>query len=388
MTTIPTLRQLYTSILGDLQTEFGVIINPIGKAYLRGFAAVQAAKLKLSYLALGNVQKNVWPDTADTEANGGTLERFGRTKNIVRFSATQGLYNMGVTGTAGSVIPASFTYKSDDTSLNPGFLFVLDNAYTLTGTDDVIGLRALTAGTAALLAVNNTLTGTAPIVGVGPGATVMAITSSPVDGETDSELRARILETYLLEPQGGAAADYRIWGRTVAGVAQIYPYAVDGQSNTVATYVEAILSDSTDGKGTPSTTILNNVTAVYAPDNGLIPLAVFAVNVLPVVIQTVDIAISGTMGALTAAQKTLITNALTQAVALIRPFIPGADVLANRNDVLSVNIIVTVILSTVPGIAFAAPVLTITAPGGGGVSVSSYTFDEGNIPFLNSVSFS
>lgn len=387
MKTIPTIQQLYLLRLADLQTEFGVPLDPMGKAFLRAFAAVEAGMDKELYLHLGNIQKNVWPDTADPEASGGTLERFGRSKNLTQFQGSQGQYNVSVTGTASAVIKASTTFKSDDSSLNPGYLYVLDNAYTLTGSGDNITLRALTGGTKALLAIGNTLTCTEPIIGASPIVTVFGIGTSPVDAETTEEYRDVILETYTLEPKGGATADYRLWGRTVPGVKQIYPYATDGESNTVSTYVEAIIADSTDGKGTPSTTILDGVRAVYAPGNGLKPLGVMPVDVQPVTIQTVDITIPGTTASMTAAQKTLIQNALTEAVAKIRPFIPGDDVLANRSDVLSVNIIVSIILTAVPGSVFAAPTLTITPPAGGPVSYTTYLFDTGNIPFINSITF-
>lgn len=401
MKIIPTISQLYTSVLADLQTEFGVIINPVGKAFMRGYAAVQSAKLKLLYYFLGNIQKNVWVDTADPEAAGGTLERFGRTKKLAPFPAEAGQYIVSVSGNAGATINASTTYKSDDTSLNPGFLFVLDNTYILSGSGDTILLRALTEGTGALLAVSNTLTATQPIDNVNASGAVSSISVSPLDGETIEQFRARVDETYVLEPQGGAVADYRLWGREVAGVAQIYPYAVSGSPNTIATYVEAILSDSTDGKGTPTTTILNEVTAIYAPANGLKPLGVQPIQVNAVIIQTVDVIIPGTGGLLTTAQKTLITTAITQALSVMRPFIAGTDILANRNDTITVNlpsstgstipitqyVLVSIISNAVPGAIFGTPTLNITPPLGSPASISSYLFDLGSIPYLNSVTF-
>lgn len=382
MVSIPTIQQLYASILADLQTEFGVSINPTGKAFLRGFAATQAAKLKLQYLGLGNVQKNIWPDLADPEALGGTLERFGRIKGLLPFPASQGQYTVAVTGTAGSVINASVTFKSDDSSLNPGYIYILDNAYTLTGSGDTITLRCLTGGTAALLAVGNTLTCTQPIVGVNASVAVTAISTSPIDAETVEEYRARIEETYVLEPQGGAASDYRLWGREAAGVAQIYPYVVSGISNTVATYVEAILSDSTDGKGTPTTTIINEVVAIMAASNGLKPLGVMPVQVLPVTIATIDIQIPGTTAAMTGAQRSLITTGLRNALAAIRPFIGGVDNPAAMNNIISINVIVSSILNSVPGSIFTAPVLLVNS-----IPMTTYTFDFGVIPYLNSVIF-
>ena len=80
MITIPTLKELYDQVLSDLETQYSISIPLFGKNFLRALAMVQAAKLKIFYLAVANLQKNIFVDTADPEASGGTLERFGRVK--------------------------------------------------------------------------------------------------------------------------------------------------------------------------------------------------------------------------------------------------------------------------------------------------------------------
>src|ERR1700739_2834525 len=105
MITIPTFSQLYNGILSDLQTQFGVNINPVGKSFLRILASVQAGKFKLYYLAIGNLQKNIFVDTADPEELGGTLQRFGRVKiNRNPFQAIAGQYTVRLAGQAGATI--------------------------------------------------------------------------------------------------------------------------------------------------------------------------------------------------------------------------------------------------------------------------------------------
>jgi len=74
MVTIPTLSQLYNGVLNDLQSQYNVTVPVFGKVFLRALAAVQAGKLKLFYLGLANIQKNIWPDTADSVAIGGYPE--------------------------------------------------------------------------------------------------------------------------------------------------------------------------------------------------------------------------------------------------------------------------------------------------------------------------
>jgi uncharacterized phage protein gp47/JayE len=382
MTTIPTIQQIYDQLITDIQTEYGITISPTGKVFLRAHAATLAAQMKLYYLQLGLVQKNIAPDTADSEANGGTLERWGRIKmNRNPFTATQGQYACTVTGTAGAVIPVNTTFQSDDDSLNPGILYILDTAFTfVTGTGSIT-LRALTSGSAGQLQVGNTLTATAPIINVDATATVTAESTAPTDAEDIEVYRDKVLESFRLLPQGGASADYRIWGKeNISGVAQIYPYAKSGVDNEINVYIEALPADSTDGKGTPTGTIITNVTNAI---EAVRPLVVFEVHYLPVSIINVTINIAGSV--FTTAEKALILTALTEDIALIRPFIAGADVVADRKDTLSVNGIINVILNTIPGASFGT--VTLYVPDSPPTSVSEYQFDNGEIPYLLSVTY-
>ncbi|MBX9450027.1 MAG: hypothetical protein KL787_10060, partial [Taibaiella sp.] len=117
MVNIPKLSELYNSILADLQAELGVTIPLWTKSFIKILAMVQATKMHLAYLALGDVQRNIFPDTADPEAMGGTLERFGRVKiGRMPLTATQGKYIVQVTGDPGATIPVSSTMVTDDDS--------------------------------------------------------------------------------------------------------------------------------------------------------------------------------------------------------------------------------------------------------------------------------
>lgn len=381
MTPIPALITLYNEIINDLQTEFGIIISNFGKAVLRGFAATQAKKLKLFYLALGNVQNNTNPITAEPASVGGTLERWGAVKGLTIRPATQGQYTCLVTGTTGAVIPAGTTFKSDDNSLNPAHLYILDTAYTMPASTGSITLRALDAGNVALLAITNTLTSTTPIINVSSTATVTAVATDPVEAETIEQFRARILQAYQLSPQGGAPADYRLWASDAAGVRTSYPYAASGVANEINLFVEALVADSTDGKGTPTATIITDVEndVETDPDTGVgrRPLGVFAVNVLPII--TLDLTIQiDSGGTITVPQQTLIKSALVEAIYNIRPFIAGVDAIANRNDVVSTFGIGSVIIETIGGVIISSIDLTVD-----GSPATSYMFDNGEIPYID-----
>jgi uncharacterized phage protein gp47/JayE len=391
MTTIPTLSQLYNSIINDLQTELGVQISPVGRVFLRAFAAVQAAKLKLFYLAVGFLQKNIFVDTADPESLGGTLERFGRVKlNRNPFSAIAAVYKLTVTGTVGATIPANTTFRSDDNSLNPQKLFILPSAYTLVTATDYISVTALQAGLGSALDLGDTLTATAPIANVNQVATRYTQITAPIAAENIETYRAKVLEAYRLEPQGGAATDYRLWSSDAQGVKQVYPYTATGAVNEVNVFVEATSADSVPvGSGIPTAAILADVVAVINqdPDTSLptndrgrrpvqVVVNVASINALPVTITVTN------YSNLTATLQATIEASLTSYVNAIRPFVDAADVLSDQNSSISQNGIISTILQAVPSSFFDSVTLTVD-----GSTVASHDFTFGDIPRLTSITF-
>lgn len=390
MTTLPTIAQLYAKNRANLDAELGASLSILKKVFLRAYAAVDAAALWLFYKMLAKVQKNVWPDTADSIAQGGTLERFGLIR-LGRYpsQAVAGQMDFTVTGTIGAIIPAQTTFKSDDDSTSPGYLFILDAAYALLATTDTVTLRALTPGTVAKLAVGDTVTATKPLVNVNRSAEVAAITVEPLDAESISDYRTKVNNSFRLEAQGGAVGDYRIWAADVQGVKTVYPYAKPGENMGVNIYVEANPADSTDGFGTPSGPMLANIDAAFElnPDTSLslnergrrpVGVKAYSIAVTP---MPVDIEINGFAG-VTAAQQTLILTALTAMIDAIRPFIAGAEPIADKNDIIDTNKVNAHIILAVPGAGYASVTLKVNA-----VTLATYTFQLGNIPYLNTVTY-
>jgi hypothetical protein len=388
---IPKIQDLYNDILSDLQTELNITIPLFGKNFLRAMAAVQAAKLKLYYLAIANIQKNVFVDLAEPQSIGGTLERFGVVKiGRLPFTAQPGSYEVSVTGTVGALIKANTTFKSNDDALNPGKIYVLDLDYTIVAGVNTIILRALEGGLDSRLIIGNELTATAPIANVDQGAVVVAETIEPLSAEDIEDYRAKVIEAYQLEPQGGAATDYRLWSADAQGVKRVYPYAKVGFPNEIAIYVEATIPDSIDSMGTPSPVLLDNVESVveFDPDTtkplnerGRRPLAVFNIDFNPVDVKLVDITITGFQG-LTPTKQTNILNTIEARLEEIRPFVAAADIVSNRDNVLDLNIIISEILSAEPGSIFGSVDMVV-----GGVITGSFLFENGDIPFLNSITY-
>lgn len=386
MITIPTLSQLISDIRNDLESKFGDSIPLVGKIFLNALAAVQGGKLKLYYLVIGSLQKNIFVDTADPEATGGTLERFGRVKlGRNPFPATAGSYVVSVTGEVGSVILGGTTFRSNDDSTNPEKLFQLDSNFELLTSPDEITVRALEAGLDSQMFADEEMTATIPIAGVDRTATVVSESITPLAAEDLEDYREKAMNAFRTEPNGGAASDYRIWAADAQGVAQVYPYAKSGYSGEINLYIEATLIDSVDGMGTPTAAIINAVEDVveFDPDTtkplnerGRRPLGVFQINFLPVVIKQVTINIAGYVGGTTEIQN-LIKATLVEVISEIRPFVAGADILADKNDILDTNKIIAAIFVAKPGSVFGVITLNINAS-----PVSSYTFTSGDIPFI------
>lgn len=383
MITIPTLNELKTDIIADLELEYSMTIPLFGKSWIRTLAYVQAGKLWLTYKYMGLVQKNILPDTADSESNGGTLERFGRIKlGRNPFPATQGIYTLQLTGTSGTVIPVSTTFKSDSNSLNAFYLFILDNQFTLNGTD-IITVRALTSGLESQLAVGNTLTITSPIGGLDSTATVLTESTVPQSREPLEDYRAKIIESYRLEAQGGAGADYRLWSFEAQGVKQTYPFASSGLVNVVDLFIEATTADSTDGKGTPTNTIMSAVEESIEDPTALRPSRkplTIDVSYQAITPLDVDIDITGFTGS--TSEKILINSAIEEYLSNVRPFVSSIDVLSEKNDIFDTNKLIFVITSTVVGVVFTGVKLIVN-----GNILTTFTFLNGDIPYLNSVNY-
>lgn len=389
---IPTINELYTDIRSDLATRLNINIPIFGKVVLNALAMVQAGKLKLFWLAIARVEKNIFIDTADSESAGGTLERFGRVFLArERRAAVQGQYTVAVTGTVGAVIAAGSLFKSDDTATSPGVLFQLDVQKTLASTSDTMTLRALTAGPDARLQVGDTLTSTSPLINVNDQVTVTAETTVPTAQETVENYRDEAIRSVQLEPQGGSPGDYRQWSDDVAAVRFVYPFATPGQCGQVDLYVEANQADSTDGKGTPTATTLTDVEAVvdFDPDTtrpnnerGRRPVNV-SVNYIAVTPQDVIITVNNPVNIDTDTQATILTD-LRTVINDVRPFVAGAESINNRNDVLSITLIITTIQNALTGgQSFSGITVTV----GGNALTTSTQFFNGDIPFLQALNF-
>jgi len=390
MKPIPSIKEINTNISNDLRSKLNLSIDYLKKT-LDAFALVLSAQYHLVYLYLSDIQDNIFPDKATTADQGGTLERQGMIyMNRNPFPDTVGSFKVSVTGVAGSVLRVNLTFKSNEDSLNPGQVYILDSAYTLTGTSDEIEIRSIGAGVDYNLNVADKLTITEPVIGVNKTVTVTEVLVQPKAGETTELYRSAILNAIQLEPQGGSRADYRQWCTDAQGVRLVYPYVPDVDTGDISLYVEATLVDSNDGKGTPTSTILSDVEDVIEQDpdttkpineRGRRPMQA-NVTVLPIVLIPVDVTIKG-LNVDTTAVRASINSSITDLLYNVRPFISGADLRRNKNDILYSGKVQSVVTDTLTNGNF-FNLLTLYVDGN---AITSYEFTLGNIPYLRNLTY-
>lgn len=386
--TIPTFSELYNSILTDLRNRLQIRFI-VGKLVLNAFAAVQAGKLKLLYLTTAYVYKNIFIDTAESESVGGSLERYGRVKlGRDPFPATAGEYTMAVTGEIGATIPQNTTYQAGDNSTSPGKLFILDTAFTFTSTSGSISIRSLDLGSEARLEIDDQLQATAPIGNVDDFGTIESVDVAPTEQESFEDYRNAVIQSYQFEPQGGAPTDYRLWAQDAAGVKNSFPYVTDGEPGKINLFIEATEADSSDGKGTPTQAILDEVEAVveYDPDTtkpdserGRRPMGTFEIYFLAITPINVDVEIVGlTDVSLLDSIKSSIKTFLLD----VRPFVDGGDNpnLVNKDKLYASDIVNIVRAITGTSASFDNVIMKVDSN-----IVQLYQFENGDIPYINTV---
>lgn len=122
-----------------------------------------------------------------------------------------------------------------------------------------------------------------PIPNVGTNAVVVSTVVQGADAEPVEVYRGRVVRREQRKPQGGAYADYQIWGEEVAGILHVYPYT--GLPGQVDVYVEATEDSSGDPDGIPTGAQLTAVyDSIQVNQAGLASRrpANAAVNVLPI----------------------------------------------------------------------------------------------------------
>lgn len=392
MKIIPTITQLYSRIESALKHRLDINDTEL-KLVLDVFSSVLAGEFKLLYLYLSDIRNNLFPDTAETAENGGELNRLGQIYlNRQPKPATHGYYRVQFIGVENSFVRSGITMKSNDDSENPGKMFISETEHYLSNNsiDNVFLIRSLETGGENILKIDDELTITEPVIGVENTVKVTEIVNLPIESEDIEAYRQKIINAIQLEPQGGARTDYRLWAQDAHGVRQVYPYVKENNAGVVQVFVEANEQDSIDGKGTPSPYLIQDVIDVIYMDpddsldineRGRIPIQAI-LEVLPITLKPVDVTIHG-MQHNNIEIQTLIQNNLKLFLKEVRPFIYGADLLRNRNDILYSGKLQNVVSDSLGNNNFFNDFKMFVD----GQEEVKFTFSFSNIPYLRNINY-
>lgn len=377
MKTAPSIKTLFDSISTNLKHQFGINDENDLKRVLSAMAASDAGLLKIIYLALLDVQKNILPDLADPQSMGGTLERYGRLKlGRDPNPATQGKYTVTVKGVAGTNLNLGTQLVNKVTNK----YYTTTAALHLTTTTGIASISADKSGSDTLQ-VGDVLFTVNTITNIQSQVTVLSVVTAPNDSEDLEVYRNLILESYRLEPNGGSASDYAFWALDVPGVRTVYPYTTGPGMATI--YAEGLTGD-----GSVSSTILdklwkNDKTGVFElnPDTtlnnyergrrqlGFTDITMRSVTVLPVIITITNLK-DGSEGV----SRSIIAE-LKNMLRLKRPYIAGIGDINDRNDTLYFRDIVTALDNALEsGNTYDDVTVTVNT------LALPFQFTEGNIP--------
>lgn len=386
MKPIPNLKNIVERIIENLKTELNIPQNEDLKENLTAISAVIGAELKVYYLYIQDVQKNLYPLTAEPASQGGKLNDLGTIHlNRQPYPSTFGIYNLTAEVNSLVDLRKDLTFKSSS-----GKIFIIDEDVTISPSSNVFEVRSLERGLESKLSIGEVLNVTEPVLGLPNESFVFSIVQSPLSEESEQSYRRSIMDAIQIESQGGSKGDYRLWSNDAEGVRRVYPYVKQGSAGTVQIYVESFPDDSTDGKGTPPQSVIDDVDSVCKldPDTskpiwGRSRKPIQAIlEVLPIILTPVDIKIIG-LAQTSLSLQTSIFSKLESYLFDIRPFIDGGELLRDKNDVLNSARLQNAVNEVISNDNYFND-LELKVQG---LITNNYTFSYGMIPFLNSVTY-
>lgn len=226
-----------------------------------------------------------------------------------------------------------------------------------------------------------------PLANVARDAVVVDTVTTGADAETEEAYRKRVSERLARRPQGGAGVDYRVWGRDVAGIVNIYPYT--GDPGEVDVFAEATPESSGNPDGIPTQAQLDAVAASIELDSGGLasrrPVGAF-VNVSAIARTGFDVIVKDMDVPDPATAQTDITTALTEFFLDREPFIQGLTI-PPRTDKITSTAIVGIVedVVTAQNGSFRDATFELTLDPG--IPLPLYQLGQGEKAKLSSVSF-
>ena len=392
----PTTKGISDNIIAQLEASFSQTIPLLPKSFLRVLSKVLAGVFIILYKYAGFQFLQIFVATAanaDTEINGkiiNPLVAWGRLIGVgdpAPATSAQLLVDITVTNQTGALPSGTQLVGANNgvTYITVGA--VLLNAATVQATVRAVSDQSGGGGVGAIgnLEPADQLSFANPLANVNRVVTVDSQVVTGANGETTEAYRQRIIDRFQKRPQGGALADYELWGEEPAGIVNIYPYTSDCPGQ-VDVYVEATPDSSGDPDGIPTNAQLQEVLdSINFDDDGRASRrpANALVNTFPINRLGFDVEIYGLAVDDEATVQASIESALTEYMLGREPYIVGLSVLPRKDRVTrsGVSGVVDDIVSAAGGV-FNSAYLVRTS-----VRTEQYSLGIGEKAKLESVSY-
>ena len=216
----PTLSEQIEQMKVAMDIYLGATDARLQHTYLNTIGTATAGAINGIYGYAEYIEKQTYPDTADTE----NLERWGAIWGVARTAAIKAEgETVTFAGSNGYTVPIGTELKrSDDVR------FVTTTEATIVAGVGNAEVEAVEAGLNGNTAVAIELTLISPPIGITSKATVggAGIVGGADEG-TDDELRTDLFDRIQTPPQGGNYDDYNTWTRSADNVTRSWVYTHD-----------------------------------------------------------------------------------------------------------------------------------------------------------------
>ena len=355
---IPTTTEIRDSIINSWELRLSVIesndikiLRSLAKSALFILATAIAPVFRLIYLFILWALNQTDPQTADdeNEVPGGRLQQWGRLVKVGEPKpGTAPRYEITITGTNGSVLPAGAAYRSSNENIYLLEADIVIVAGTATGIIKA-SVPEARENTEYALNVGAEVNTVNPFTGINNPAIIATELTAPVDSEDiEGSYRPRVVSNTRLAGAGGSRKDYKDWPKDGEGVQDAYPFADVGQPGVMDVYIEA--TTDIDPDGIPTQAVLDAAEEALRtdPETGLErkPATDYFFT-LPISLRLFDIDVIGLIAPDILDAQEKITEATETYLENKKPFIDGAEPVKDKNDIVSRAELLAVTVATI-----------------------------------------
>lgn len=393
----PTTKEVQDQILGQIEAAINQTVPLLSKAFNRIIAKALGAVFMILYKYGGFQFLQIFVAHAtidETLINGvlvSPLKEWGRLIGIgdpVPGTQAELLIEITVETQTGSLAAGT-----QSTSNKNGYIYITKTSIALDAATKQVEIIAINdpdkkggVGAAGNLDPGDTVSFVNPVDNVARDTVVISQVVTGADEESVEAYRQRIITRFQQRPQGGAYADYVIWGTEVSGIINIYPYA--GLPGEVDVYVEATPESSGNPDGIPTQAQLDAVdTSIQFDEDGIArrrPVTAF-VNVYPITRTGFTITVLNLIADNLIQTQEDIENALDDFFAQRAPFIDGLTT-PPRTDLIDINSLTGVVddFATAQNGFFDSVSFVVT---GSVIDLTKYVLSEGEKAKVDIINF-